>query len=118
MYADLGSAGNGDLLSSRTKLANGVGNHLDVGGRSAAATAHKFCAGLNYSPRVFRHVLGGTHVNLSATDVARQTGVWLCGKLATGQSAHLFDCVKHDRRSDSAVETNHVGAPFVQLRGK
>src|SRR5205807_6961174 len=107
MNADLGCTGNGDLLSSRTKLANGVGNHLDVGRRGAAATADKFCPGLNDPPRVFSHVLGRTHVDLSATDVARQASVWLCGKLATGQSAHLFDCVKHDRRSDSAVETNY-----------
>ena len=86
--------------------------------RRAAATAHKFCAGLNDSPRVFGHVLRRAHVNLSATNVARQSGIRLCRELASGEGAHLFDCVEHDRGSDSAIETNYIGAPFVQLRSK
>src|SRR5713101_10000785 len=92
-----------DLLSSRTELANCVRDHLDMRRRSPAATTYKFSAGLDDASRIFGHVLGRAHVELSAAHVAWQAGVRLRRELAVCERAHLFDRVEHDRRTHSAV---------------
>src|SRR5207253_11247663 len=38
------------------------------------------------------------------------------GQLATRERAHLLDRVQNDRWANSAVQSDHIGAPFVELR--
>jgi len=65
--------------------------------------------------REYSAMYSASNVELPALHIARQTGIGLSRQLARGNRAHLFDRVEHDRGTDTAVETDDVGAPFIQL---
>ena len=52
------------------KLADRIGDHLDVRRRAATAAADETRAGLNNAPRILGHVLRRAHVNLATAYIA------------------------------------------------
>src|SRR4051794_35727413 len=98
------------------KLTNRVRNHFDVGGSTATAPADEAGARLNDSSRVLSHVLRRAHVNLSAANIARQSGIGLRRQSSIGKRAHLLDRVQNDRRPHTTVESNYICAPLSQAR--
>src|SRR5690349_7058661 len=82
--------------------------------RRPAAAAYKLRTRLDESFRKLRHVLRRAHVKLSPLHVARESGVWLRRKLLLRHLAHAFERVEDDCWSNTAVQTDDVGAPVVE----
>ncbi len=64
--------------------------------------------------RIARHVLGRAQIDVSSLHGARNAGVRLCGKRFRGDCAQTLQCVQHRDRTDAAIATDYVRAPFCQ----
>jgi hypothetical protein len=87
-----------------------VSEATDVIRRGAAAPTHETRARLDEAPRIAGHVLGAREIDLAVADLAGHTGIGLRGERPVRDRGHALDRVEHGRRTDRAVESDHVGA--------
>src|SRR5207237_1515718 len=96
MHADLHRLSHRDLLRPRMKLPDRVGDHLDVCGCRATASAHALSARLTDASRILRHIFRRAHVDLPATHLSRPTRVRLLYDFFVGQGVHFLHLLNHN----------------------
>ena len=88
-----------DSSARRGKPAHRHLDMPDVLRRRPAAAADEAHAAVDEAPRVRRHVLGRTEIDVPAFDLARLAGVGLRGELDRRDARHPLDRFEHRRRA-------------------
>ena len=83
--------------------------------RRSAAAADQAHTGRDEAPRIRRHVLRRTEIEIAALDVARLTGVRLRREPYIYDVGDALDSFKHRRGPNAAVNADDVGAALDQL---
>src|SRR5215203_2604680 len=96
--------------------AHGHFDMADVVGRGTATAAYQPHAGVDEPPRVRRHVLRRTQVDVAPLDLARTARVRLRGQFDGRDLGHALDGFEHRRGTDAAIHADNVGAEMLELR--